>query len=190
MDNGRDPRILKQFPTNAMSFLTGHLATGLRARAVLALLVAGLGAPAARADAPELLTNERAFAMAARALDSRNLEVRFVVAPGYYLYRDKLRFDVAGNALEGPPTLPVAQMKHDEFFGMSPIYRGEVVIRLHLARPATGPALTVHADSQGCADAGVCYPPQRQAVAVALPSPAARPGPFVEAAPAVRRWFQ
>ncbi|MEP7208009.1 MAG: protein-disulfide reductase DsbD N-terminal domain-containing protein [Casimicrobiaceae bacterium] len=167
------------------------VASGSRWRAGLLLaVVASLAAGAAGADAPDLLANERAFAFSVRAVDAQTLEARFVVAPGYYLYRDKLRFELAPASLAAPPALPAGESKHDEFFGASETYRGGVVVRLRLAEPLPGRTVTVLADSQGCADVGVCYPPQRQKVAVALPRAGGKAGEFVEAAPAPRRWFQ
>ncbi|MEO5784492.1 MAG: protein-disulfide reductase DsbD N-terminal domain-containing protein [Casimicrobiaceae bacterium] len=157
---------------------------------LLLTVVASLAVGAARADAPDLLPNERAFAFSVRAVDTQTLEARFVVAPGYYLYRDKLRFELAPATLAGPPALPPGETKHDEFFGASETYRGGMVVRLRLAKPLPGGTVTVLADSQGCADVGVCYPPQRQKVAVALPRAGGKAGAFVEAAPAPRRWFQ
>ena len=146
-------------------------------------------AASARADAPDLLQNAQAFAFSARAVDAHTLEARFTVAAGYYLYRDKLRFSVDPGVLAGAPALPPGERKHDEFFGDMQTYRGTVTVRLPLAQAPPGSKVTVMAESQGCADAGVCYPAQRQTVALALPTRAA-PGPFVDAAGAKRSWFR
>lgn len=151
---------------------------------VMALAV---GVPQAFGQAPDLLENERAFAFAARGVDAQTLEVRFVVAPGYYLYRDKLRFSVDGVA--AAPALPQGKMKHDDFFGDSETYRDTLAVRLVLDRPAPGRSITVTAESQGCADIGLCYPPQRQKVVVRMPRDRAPQGAFIEAAPAKRKWF-
>jgi thiol:disulfide interchange protein DsbD len=113
-----------------------------------------------------------------------------VVAPGYYLYRDKMRFEIEGARLAAQPVLPRGEVKNDEFFGRTETLRGEVAARLALEQPAAAATLTVVAESQGCADVGVCYPPQRQKVAVVVPKTGAKPGAFVEAVPPKRRWFQ
>ena len=65
-------------------------------------------------------------------------------------------------------------------------YRGDVVMRVPLAAPAPGQSARARADSQGCADAGVCYPPNAQEVHVAMPATGGKPGPFVEASAAGR----
>ena len=64
-----------------------------------------------------------------------------------------------------------------------------VVVRVPLsgARPGTG--LTLVADSQGCADVGVCYPPQSQRLALKVPAAGASPEPPVEAVPAGKSFF-
>ena len=132
----------------------------------------------------KLLPPEQAFRLSARALDASTLEARFDVAHGYYLYRDKLRFStdpVAVHAVD----LPRGVRKHDEFFGDVETYRGTVVVRLPLAEAMPGRTLTLHADSQGCADVGVCYPPNPQQLKLVVP--AAGAGPYVE--PARKGWF-
>jgi thiol:disulfide interchange protein DsbD len=117
---------------------------------LLALLVGAHGATAA-----ELLEPEQAFRFSARPLDNGEVEVRFAIADGYYLYRDRLRFSAEGARL-GPPELPAAIPHKDEFFGEMPIYRGTVSVRLPVQ--GSGP-FELKVVSQGCADAGVCYVP-------------------------------
>ncbi len=133
---------------------------GPRNRAFL-LFAAVLGLADLPATAADLLPAGQAFALAGR-LDQGRAVLRYRIADGYYLYRDKLRFTVAPTAaLTGKPTLPKGRMKDDEFFGRVEIYRGEVVIRLPVRTPAPTEPIVVTAVSQGCADAGVCYPPQQ-----------------------------
>ncbi len=157
-------------------------------------LALALSLLAGMAQAVDVLPAHQAFALSARALDEHTLEARFNVADGYYLYRDKLAFGVAADApavpVAGPPTLPAGVMKHDEFFGDSEVYHGLVVARIPLdpaARPGT---LSLTVESQGCAEAGVCYPPQRQVLKVEVPAPGAGPGPLVEATAGRPAWLK
>ena len=136
----------------------------------------------------DLLEPERAFSLSARPLDPSTVEVRFVIADGYYLYRDKLKFTLEPGTLAAAPLLPPGKVKQDPFFGSVETYRGDVVTRVMLTAPAPGAKVTLEAESQGCADAGVCYPPQRQKLALALPQVGAGPGPVVEFAPAKKTW--
>lgn len=130
----------------------------------LALLAAWLclGAGLARAaDQDDFLAPEQAFRFAARTIDARTVEVRFDVAPGYYLYRE--RFAFAGRPEQvklGPPDLPAGKVKFDETFGKEmEIYRDTVTIRVPVeSAPADG-KWTLVVTSQGCADKGLCYPP-------------------------------
>ena len=139
----------------------------------------------------KLLPPEQAFRYSARAVDARVVEARFTIAQGYYLYRDKLSFGVeADGVAAGMPALPPGKVKDDEFFGRVETYRDEVVVRIPLERAAPGQSLTLRADSQGCADVGVCYPPVSQRIAVVVPAAGSPAGPYVEATPAKKRWFQ
>ncbi|HET9748086.1 MAG TPA: protein-disulfide reductase DsbD N-terminal domain-containing protein [Casimicrobiaceae bacterium] len=133
-----------------------------------------------------LLPADQAFRLSVRALDARTLEARFDIAQGYYLYRDKMHFSTDPVSAQAP-ALPAGEQKHDAFFGDVATYRGEVVVRIPLAQAAPGTTLTLHADSQGCADVGVCYPPNPQQLTVAIPA-TKYPGPFVEAGG--KKWFK
>jgi thiol:disulfide interchange protein DsbD len=148
-----------------------------------------LAAMTASAQEPKLLEPERAFSFSVRPLDPTTIEARFAIANGYYLYRDKLRFALEPGTLAAPPVLPPGKVKEDQFFGRVETYRGQVVVRLALATPAPGATVTVKAESQGCADLGVCYPPQAQKITVALPEAGAGPGAAVDAVPPKKRWF-
>lgn len=122
-------------------------------------------------QAQEFLDPAVAFKPAVRAIDSQTLEVSYEIAKGYYLYRDKFRFAVDGES----PALAAAQFpkgkeKNDENFGKVEVYYQSVVIRLPVERNAPGPlAFKLKVTAQGCADAGVCYPPHSQVLAVDLP---------------------
>jgi len=158
-----------------------------RALAFAAVLVA-LSSNRATAE-PKLLEPERAFAYSVQAVDAKTVEARFAIASGYYLYREKLKFTVEPVALASAPAFPPGALKDDEFFGNVETYRGQLAVRLPLDGALPGLKVTVRAESQGCADAGVCYPPQVQHVTVVLPAPGGRPGAPVAATPAKKSWF-
>ena len=139
----------------------------------------------------ELLPPEQAFRFSARALDDRTLEARFVIADGYYLYRDKFKFAVTPEgAVLGVPDLPAGKIKTDEFFGKVETYRGTLVVKLPLSGATAGQSVVLAADSPGCADAGVCYPPTRQKLTLALPIPGSAPGVLIDATPPKKSWFK
>jgi len=140
-------------------------------RLSLFILLLAIGPYAAQAAEPDLLEPQQAFRFDARVVSPNTVEVRYIVAPGYYLYRDRLRFSAqpASIALDAPQ-LPPGKMKKDEFFGEMQIYRGEVLIRVPFRNPDGASSLTLTAVSQGCADAGVCYVPQEQQAQLELAS--------------------
>jgi thiol:disulfide interchange protein DsbD len=121
------------------------------------------------AQAEEFLDPEIAFKFSARALDANTLEARWQIADGYYMYRDKFKFEVAGATL-GAPQLPAGKIKEDENFGRVETYRKDVRITLPIQRTAGATSVTLKTVSQGCADAGLCYTPQEASASIKLPA--------------------
>jgi thiol:disulfide interchange protein DsbD len=149
---------------------------------MLLLLICASAAPTAADE--EFLLPEQAFKVTAAADGADAVRVRWTIADGYYLYKSKFRFtspfpDVA----PGDPELPTAQRKQDAFFGEVEVYRGQVDGRIPVTRRTSADTLTIEATSQGCADAGLCYPPQRQTLVVRLPQAAAVTAAIPVAAP-------
>lgn len=129
----------------------------------------------------ELLAPEIAFAASAEAISQNAVIVRFDIANGYYLYRDKLGFRVAeGEGIElGPINPPEGTRIVDEFFGETDTYRDRVEILVPVLRSAGDASEIVLAvDYQGCADLGVCYPPLTQDVTVHFAASLADGGPI------------
>ncbi len=133
------------------------------------LLIALCLLTALPALAQELLEPEKAFKFSARALDPQTVEVRFDIAEGYYLYKDKFKFAADAPAVKfGTAQFPAGKVKHDEFFGEVETFRDAIAIRLPLAAGQEAGAFKLTVTSQGCADIGVCYPPQPQSATVVL----------------------
>ena len=151
---------------------------------LLSLLVAAPAAAQLRlgGGADNLLEPEKAFRFSARALDASSVEVTYVIANGYYLYRDRFKFAADGNPAVrlGTPELPRGIAHKDEFFGETPIYRKEVRIRI----PVEGEGrFVLQVVSQGCADIGVCYVPMESSAPIVLAATGAPERPGVSAAP-------
>jgi thiol:disulfide interchange protein DsbD len=166
---------------------------------LLAMLAfAGWAGKAAAAD--DFLDPELAFVLRTEVRDGGTLALRWNIAPGYHLYRDRLGFSSgAGQAPLAAPSLPAGLRKFDENFNKEmETYAGQLDVTLAAsARPFT---LTVA--YQGCADAGLCYSPMSktylvdparpgvltaQAEAAAAPAsaaPPATPAAATEAVPA------
>ncbi len=129
------------------------------------------GAGSARA-ADDFLDPAIAFRFEARMADSQTLEVRYQIAEGYYMYRERFAFRATGAKL-GTPEIPPGKVKYDETFQKDvETYKGELVIRIPVE--GSGP-FTLTAASQGCADAGLCYPPQEHSAQLSAGAGGAAP---------------
>lgn len=103
-------------------------------------------------------------------LDQRNVEVQFEIADGYYLYRDRFKFETTAGKVLADVAFPKGTVKEDPFFGLTETYRRLVRIRVPLApEDIANRRVTLKVTSQGCADIGVCYVPLVQLVEVPLP---------------------
>jgi len=136
---------------------------------ILAWLVAML----TPAWADEFLDPAIAFQASVKALDADTLEVRFAIAPGYYLYRDNFRFKSEAITFL-PPRFPKGKEIHDENFGkVMEIFYDSVDIVLPVERNSSGRLeFPLEVTSQGCAKAGLCYLPQTTLLNAELPSEA------------------
>ncbi|VVP52714.1 Thiol:disulfide interchange protein DsbD [Pseudomonas fluorescens] len=106
---------------------------------------------------PEFLPVEKAFVFTSERLESGETQLYWQITDGYYLYQKRLKFD--GLPAELHPVLPEGESHSDEFFGEQPVYRQG--LELKIPAGATG---QIKVGFQGCADAGLCYPPQTQVV--------------------------
>ncbi|KWC77721.1 thiol:disulfide interchange protein [Burkholderia cepacia] len=128
------------------------------------MLVLGGGLSVARA-ADDFLDPSVAFKFSASESPGQ-VDVRFKVANGYYLYRERFAFAVkSGQATLGEPQFPAGHVKFDQTFQKNvETYRDEVVVHVPV-KQAQGP-FELAVTSQGCADEGICYPPAEHVVKV------------------------
>lgn len=129
----------------------------------------------AAAQQEEILRPERAFPYTLEATADEVL-VRFDVPEGYYLYRERFAFgtDTPGVVL-GEANFPAGEIHEDEFFGVVETYRHRLDIPIPYERTTNASELNLLLTVQGCADIGLCYPPQDWSRTVALPATAAAP---------------
>ena len=117
-------------------------------------------------EEPEFLPVDEAFALSTETADDGALLAYWDMPDGYYLYRHRFDFslkDPEAAVLE-PPELPPGKDKVDEYFGAVEVYYHRVQARVPI-RDAQGP-VEVAISYQGCAEAGLCYPPERRWVVV------------------------
>jgi len=134
-------------------------------RLVAVLMLVFTGAQGARA-ADEFLDPNVAFKLAARAADERTVEISFTVAPGYYLYREQFKF-VATGATLGTPEIPKGKVKFDETFQKN-VETHRDVVRITVPVQQAESKFQLLVSNQGCADQGLCYPPQQRGLIVSL----------------------
>ena len=118
---------------------------------------------------PELLSPDVAYVPIVTHASPERIELRWQIEPGYYLYRDKSGFTLegAGAARIGTPELAEGTVQHDEFFGDVAVWRDEARVVLPLSpAAAAGSEASVELAWQGCADIGVCFPPERTTLSV------------------------
>ena len=144
----------------------------------IAMALSALTLQAAAVDPAELLDPQDAFRLSVKALDKHNAQVEFRIAPGYYLYRDRFRFETGSGKLIADAELPSGKVKEDQFFGRTHTYRDYVSIKVPLSDADLAHSrVRLKVISQGCADIGVCYIPQEQWVEITLERASRRSSP-------------
>ncbi|MBM4231433.1 MAG: protein-disulfide reductase DsbD [Gammaproteobacteria bacterium] len=124
----------------------------------------------------EFLPPDQAFKVEVFAEAADRLRVDFLVTPGYYLYRHRLNFKIdaaadAPPATLGTPDIPAGEWKEDEFFGRQQVYHESVSVTLPVSRaPGAALELPLVVGLQGCADKGLCYPPEKRRLKIMLPA--------------------
>jgi thiol:disulfide interchange protein DsbD len=93
------------------------------------------------------------------------------IAEGYYLYRNKMLFTSKTEAITVKHAdLPAGKVKSDKYFGDVVIYRHHLESKLTLQRPEKAVSFSLLVKHQGCADLGICYPPQKTLLTIQLPA--------------------
>ena len=112
---------------------------------------------------PVFLQVDKAFKMSSLTSE-QDVIVRWQIAPEYYLYKHQLLFTVKTDTDDARTivvSLPNGKHKHDEYFGDVEAYYGELEVNV----PVSSGNFEINVQYQGCADAGLCYPPQKRTIA-------------------------
>ena len=114
------------------------------------------------ATGPEFLPVEEAYPLEIEILDAQQVRLYWQIADNYYLYQHRFAFALEDSegTIELAAEFPPALERNDEYFGEVQVYYQQADIILQAQRKPAGAILTV--TSQGCADAGLCYPPHKQ----------------------------
>ena len=118
----------------------------------------------------EILPPDEAFKLKLVAQDSTTIRADFDIAPGHYLYRDRIKFEPqAGNTSFGigKIVLPEGKLKHDQYFGESQVFYDTASALLTLAYTSEVPRqVTLLVTYQGCSEKGLCYSPIKKTLMV------------------------
>jgi thioredoxin:protein disulfide reductase len=144
------------------------LATGILVTAFTT--IANAGVSTGGLDDQEFLPPDQAFVLKTRLIDANTVRAEWKIHDNYHLYRDKFKFVSKTDGIKIKPiNYPKGKIEDDEFLGKLEVYRGNVGINIPLERIGNAVTLKMAITSQGCADQGVCYPPQTKTVSFNLP---------------------
>lgn len=112
---------------------------------------------------PAFLDVDEAFQFYTSLDSADGISIHWTVAPEYYLYREQFSFSLVaddGETRELVGTMPPGSRHHDEFFGDVEVYYNSLTTTLELPAEARSGDFQLQIRYQGCAEAGLCYPPQ------------------------------
>ncbi|WP_324734702.1 protein-disulfide reductase DsbD [Pseudomonas paeninsulae] len=133
---------------------------------------------AALNNSADFLPVREAFRLSLIDSSSDSIKLRFVAAEGYYLYKHRFQFSSEPADIDlSAAQLPAGKAKVDEYFGDVEVYYGVLDVELPLDNPDNRP-FNLNVSYQGCADQGLCYPPETEQLKIAggVPAPSATPG--------------
>ncbi len=134
---------------------------------------------ASTVKAEEFLEPEKAFKVKAQMISKDQVRITYTIADAYYLYRERLKFAAQGAQL-GAIQLPAGKVKFDETFQKDvETYYRELVVQIPVKATVD---FQLKLELQGCADAGLCYPPMELTLPVAVADIANNSGATPQAA--------
>jgi thiol:disulfide interchange protein DsbD len=104
----------------------------------------------------------------AEAQSANNIQINWRIADGYYLYKQRIKLEPANAAQPvGAIVLPKGEAHHDDYFGDQEVYRESLDASFSVP-PSDAKSVDVNVTYQGCADAGLCYPPITKTLSISL----------------------
>ncbi len=119
-------------------------------------------------DSSAVLKPEEAFKLQLKAIDAQTIEAHFSIAPGHYLYRDRIKFSVLSPSQIkiSDIKLPAGEIKEDANFGTQVVYHRDFTLAIKLSAASLNTSLL--ASYQGCSEQGLCYAPIKNTLTVNL----------------------
>jgi thiol:disulfide interchange protein len=135
-----------------------------------ALLISAYSAPSRAVSEADLLPVDTAYPVSIEAITANSLRIRWGIRDGYYLYKHRTGIESSSpNVQLEPLQLPAGKPYRDEFFGDVETYRKELLTTVRFKTDANTPYVSLRLKYQGCADIGICYPPQNKQLRIPLP---------------------
>jgi thiol:disulfide interchange protein DsbD len=131
-------------------------------------------------DSKDILPPEQAFQLSITHATTDSVELAMHIEPAYHLYTEKFKFQSFTDSVQlGAIDIPEGKIEHDPAFGDVAVSRESFAIKVALLNPNHEKLFKLLVKYQGCADIGVCYPPQKILLDVSLsdPAPVAEPNP-------------
>ncbi|GAA0308378.1 protein-disulfide reductase DsbD [Psychrobacter aestuarii] len=171
------------------------------ASAVTAVLLIGSVVPSANAvslgelfgtqqqsSTPQFLPVDEAFSViASDALTDEGTEIRvsFDITPEHYVYKDRLQLNLPEGVVAGAWQFnQTANSIDDPQFGRVPVFDQTAVTATAILRTDDGQGMSnvpISIQWQGCAKAGLCYPPETVTTRVTIAPTPAQASPLVTA---------
>ncbi|MBP7369951.1 MAG: cytochrome C biogenesis protein, partial [Arenimonas sp.] len=130
--------------------------------------------PAKAVTEADLLPVEQAYPLTVEAVSANEIKLNWQITEGYYLYKHRFAVTSANPAvIVGELILPAGEKHRDEFFGDVETYRQQVSALVSIQNPNHLSTISLKVKYQGCADIGVCYPPQTKVLVVTMPTDSA-----------------
>jgi thiol:disulfide interchange protein DsbD len=125
------------------------------------LLLTLCGAFTARAAEDPFLPPEQVFKYTLTS-DGANVAVHWSLPRGYYAYKSRMSLESGTPGMSlGAAVYPKGEVHKDEYFGAQEVFRGAFIVTAAVSRASHAPrSVLLKLKIQGCADAGLCYPPQ------------------------------
>lgn len=139
-------------------------------------------------NSSEFLEPDQAFKLSLNAVDQQTLKASFTVAPGHYLYRQRitLKLKEGTSVTISEPDFPKGEIKQDPNFGESEVYHHNLEVMSKLNYQGVAPAkVELLASYQGCSEKGLCYAPIQKTLEVLIPSASAQEAVTTNVEPAV-----
>ena len=117
------------------------------------------------------LSPDEAFKLQLKAVDASHIQGAFTIAPGYYLYNKRIKFEIDPNSTGKVESvdLPAGEIKDDPNFGKQEVYHHDFNANILLSH-LTHNEVTIAATYQGCSEKGLCYAPIKKLISVSVPT--------------------